>query len=186
MKIAILGWGSLIWDPRSLHVVGNWDKSGPTLPIEFSRISDDGRLTLVIDERNGVDVPTRVAESALPIADLAASDLQSREGTPHRDRIGFIDVAHRMENVRARRLHPIACERICTWVMTTKFDAVIWTALGPRFEKKAGERFSVDAAIRYLLALPVPTRAQALEYIRNAPVEVITPVRIGVYAAFGV
>jgi hypothetical protein len=62
----------------------------------------------------------------------------------------------------------------------------IWTALGPRFEKEAGERFSVDATIRYLLTLPMPTRTRALEYIRNAPEEVVTPVRKGVYAAFGI
>jgi hypothetical protein len=185
MKIAILGWGSIVWDPRSLHIVADWDKSGPTLPIEFSRISDNGRLTLVIDEQNGVDVPTRVVESALPSLNLAISDLQSREGTPYRDRIGFVDLVHRRENIRARRLHPIAFERICTWVKTTKFDAAIWTAIGPRFQKKAGERFSVAAAIRYLLALPMPTRTLALEYIRNAPAEVVTPVRKGVYAVLG-
>jgi hypothetical protein len=122
----------------------------------------------------------------LPSLNLAISDLQSREGPRDRDRIGFVDLAHRTENTRARRLHPIACERICAWVTTTKFDAVVWTALGPRFKEKAGERFSVDAAIRYLRALPVPTRTLALEYIRNAPEEVVTPVRKGVYAAFGI
>jgi hypothetical protein len=79
----------------------------------------------------------------------------------------------------------MACERICTWVKTTKFDAVIWAALEPRFEKEAGERFSVDAAVRYLLALPMPTRTLALEYIRNAPEEVVTPVRKRVDAALG-
>jgi hypothetical protein len=45
MKIAIVGWGSLIWDPRDLHL------ATAILPIEFSRISDNGRLTLVVDER---------------------------------------------------------------------------------------------------------------------------------------
>lgn len=52
MKIAILGWDSLIWDPRSLKYDVNtgWLTDGPKLPIEFARISNDGRLTLVIKE----------------------------------------------------------------------------------------------------------------------------------------
>ena len=50
MKIAILGWGSLLWQPKDLQFdkeIG-WSKNGPMLPIEFARISKDGRLTLVI------------------------------------------------------------------------------------------------------------------------------------------
>ncbi len=38
MKIAILGWGSLIWDRRDLQIAGDWQQGGPVLPIEFSRI----------------------------------------------------------------------------------------------------------------------------------------------------
>ena len=50
MKIAVLGWGSLIWNKGNLRLTTNWTDGGPILPIEFSRISDDGRLTLVIDD----------------------------------------------------------------------------------------------------------------------------------------
>ena len=50
MKIAILGWGSLIWQPKDLKFDANigWKEKGPILPIEFARISKDGRLALVI------------------------------------------------------------------------------------------------------------------------------------------
>lgn len=54
MKIAILGWGSLIWDKRNLRLAGEWQVGGPVLPIEFSRVSGYGRLTLVIDPLHGV------------------------------------------------------------------------------------------------------------------------------------
>lgn len=64
MKIAILGWGSLIWDKRTLRLAGDWQTGGPVLPIEFSRVSGDGRLTLVIDPLHGVPVTTRFAPSA--------------------------------------------------------------------------------------------------------------------------
>jgi hypothetical protein len=65
MKIVVLAWGSLVWDPRTLRLAHSWMEGGPVLPIEFSRVSDNGRLTLVIDEGHGVDVPTRYALSAL-------------------------------------------------------------------------------------------------------------------------
>ena len=62
MKIAILGWGSLIWLPKDLKFDTNsgWKENGPVLPIEFARISKDGRLTLVITP-NGTEVPTLYA-----------------------------------------------------------------------------------------------------------------------------
>ena len=55
MNIAILGWGSLVPDPRGLPIADGWHQAGPVLPIEFSRISKDGQragcLTLVIPQR---------------------------------------------------------------------------------------------------------------------------------------
>ena len=69
MKIAILGWGSLLWQPKDLQFdkeIG-WSANGPFLPIEFARISKDGRLTLVITE-NGTDVKTYFAISTYDAA----------------------------------------------------------------------------------------------------------------------
>jgi hypothetical protein len=63
-------------------------------------------------------------------------------------------------------------------------DTVIWTAIGPRFSERTGTPFSVNAAIRYLGLLTEPTKTSALEYIRNAPPEVVTPVRTKVEAVF--
>ena len=50
MKSAVLAWGSLVWDPRDLQLAAEFAPNGPLLPIEFCRVSDDGRLTLVVDE----------------------------------------------------------------------------------------------------------------------------------------
>ena len=65
MKIAILAWGSLQWDPRTLQKVNKFELTGPALPIEFSRISGkEGtprRQTLVIDELNGTTCGTYTA-----------------------------------------------------------------------------------------------------------------------------
>ena len=50
MIIAILGWGSLIWEPKELEFdrkIG-WLENGPILPIEFARISNNKRLTSLL------------------------------------------------------------------------------------------------------------------------------------------
>lgn len=54
---AILGFGSLIWNPGDLGGYGSFVSGGPVLPLSFSRISQDGRMTLVVDTRS--DTPDR-------------------------------------------------------------------------------------------------------------------------------
>jgi hypothetical protein len=138
----------------------------------------------VIDEEHGAEVPTRYALSSLGDLDEAVTDLQKREGAPNRDRIGFVDVTRDRTSERAWAKHPVACERIRAWAGESKIDGVVWTALEPRFEEKAGEPFSVDAAVRYLSHLAEERKALALAYIQNAPAEIATPVREKLEAEF--
>lgn len=174
MKIAILGWGSLVWDPGILRIASGWDTSGPVLPIEFSRISKGNRLTLVIDETNGVAVPTRFAISAFANLDEAIENLREREGSPDTRPIGFSNLFEGTESQVAVQRHPKACQTIKAWAQGKELDGVIWTALGPDFKNG---RFSVGAAIAHLRTLAAAERDVALTYIRNAPAEIRTPVR---------
>ncbi len=48
VRVAIIAWGSLIWDPRDLQIEGGWSEDGPSLPVEFARISNGERVTLVV------------------------------------------------------------------------------------------------------------------------------------------
>ena len=180
MKIAILGWGSLIWDKRDLPIIGGWQTGGPVLPIEFSRISKDGRLTLVIDEQNGKDVTTRFALSELENLDDAIAILRSRESNPPKERIGFVDLLANAERQESRQCHPKACDQIKSWAQANGWQAVIWTALISNFNDKRGVQFSEAAAIAYLSGLTGETKMRAFEYIRRAPPEVDTPVRCAV------
>ena len=184
MTIAILAWGSLVWNPGSLQIVDGWRPGGPPLPIEFSRISDNGRLTLVIDEACGVPVPTRFALSRFDNAEEAVADLQRRESAPTPHGVGIVDFKGALTSERARKNHPRAVEAIRLWAQPLGLDTVLWTAIGPRFAERTGSAFSVEAAMRYLGALPDPTRRMALEYIHNAPADVVTPVRTRVQTVY--
>src|SRR5256885_15588809 len=62
-KIAILGWGSLLWEGGAdfdRHHE-DWQFDGPTLRLEFSRMSPSrlGALTLVIDPLHGSPATNR-------------------------------------------------------------------------------------------------------------------------------
>jgi hypothetical protein len=148
MNIAILGWGSLIWDPRELPYCPPWRIGGPTLPIEFSRMSGDGRLTLVIDS-SGPQVPTRFALS--PEVDIsdAVEVLRKREGTIRKG-IGFLVAA---TGANSRQQFPKQVDVndvIRKWCIAQQIDACVWTALTSNFREKLGIDFSPEDAVAYL------------------------------------
>src|SRR5579863_9932024 len=83
MQIAIIGWGSLIWCPGSLRMRTLWRRDGPLLPIEYVRISNDGRLTLVIHPSCGNQTTLWAVAVAEDIR-TARENLREREGTNSR------------------------------------------------------------------------------------------------------
>src|SRR5690606_38620323 len=181
MKIAILGWGSLIWQPKELKFTkeSGWDKNGPSLPIEFSRISSDGRLTLVID-KNAQPVQTLFAVSLYEKLDETILDLAIREGCTI-DKIGRY-------NKTSDEFIPegFSCqEEIKEWINNTDFDAVIWTNLGKKFKDKIGLTHNKENVIQYLENSPEETKVLAEEYIRKAPKQIDTPIRKALEEKFG-
>nr|WP_306266882.1 hypothetical protein [Pararhizobium sp. IMCC3301] len=184
MKIAFLAWGSLQWDPRNLKQATEFSPSGLTLPIEFSRISGISgkprRLTLVIDEENGSPCSTYAAESAFNALDQAKENLRDREGMHHVNGVGYVTMQTDDTSIRALERHPETVKTIRSWLVASDFDAAIWTALASNFTKRAGEQFSVEAALRFLNRQPQVQLAAALEYIRKAPASVQTPIRVAV------
>jgi hypothetical protein len=173
MRIAIIAWGSLIWDPRELPIDGSWQNGGPRLPLEFSRVSKDGRLTLVIDQDHGAVVDTSYAASPRAVLGDAIADLAAREGTTLK-RIGFVDS---IGSAQGPPEHARACAQVRSWLAATDFAAAIWTALDSNFESTIGRPFTVENAVGYLEALLVSARERALNYFAKSPREVDTPLR---------
>jgi hypothetical protein len=181
VKIAVLAFGSLVWDPRGLQTAAKFAPSGPLLPIEFCRLSKDGRLTLAIDENFGDVCTSYSAPCALDDLDAAIENLRLREKTSAGN-VGFVEPASDRQSDVAVAHHPQVVATIAAWTEARGYNAAIWTALASNFDEwgKGGEPFSVTAAIRYLEALngqDADKFARALEYIRKAPAEVQTPVR---------
>jgi len=182
MRIAILAWGSLVWDRRELAIAEDFSPCGPRLPVEFCRVSANGRLTLVIDEAFGASCATYSTLSAIGDLGAAIENLRLREDMPGAKGVGFVDLASGRHSDTAMQRHPQAVAAIKAWAQANGRDAAIWTALACNFDKpeKPPEPFSVEAAIRYLETLETleaPKLSAALGYIRSAPPEVKTPVR---------
>ena len=185
MNIALLAWGSLLWDKGELALATGWERGGPELPLEFSRVSTsrNGALTLVIDPKHGTDISTFVAISHFQHLDHALSNLCRREGTSL-ESIGY--VCCHCGKSRSNILST-ASKRIADWAKKQTIDAVIWTDLPSNFDtidKSAYSDiddpalpFSMTNAQRYLHGLQAVGAAKAREYIKKAPSEVLTALR---------
>lgn len=178
MKIACLGWGSLIWQPKNLLIRREWFSDGPFLPIEFSRKSQDGRLTLVITE-TAKPIRTLWALMATENLDTAKNSLLVREGIPSKNidsSIGSITITEETEN----KIKLI----IRDWANRQGLDAVIWTNLPPKFDANTCEP-SLIQAIDYLKSLDINSRSNAEEYIRKTPKQIDTDFRRKFESEFG-
>lgn len=174
-KTVVLGFGSLIWDKGSLGpYITDFFQGGPVLPLEFSRASGKrkGALTLVVDDINGAWCPTRFAISSRLTPEVAAIDLADREKTST-DCIGKVE-RYEGQDIRADKECCSLVEWIILkWLEQRGFKAAVWTALSPNYRGA----WTVKKAINYLKRLPGEGQRAAADYIRNAPPEVVTPLR---------
>ena len=183
IRVAILGWGSLLWDKRPEFDRWRdvWRYDGPTLKLEFSRISKtrNGALTLVIDPVNGMPVIVAHCRSKRSSAEDAICDLRCREGTVLTN-IGYVRLATNDNRHRDAESY----QAVVRWAEAKGLDAVVWTDLESNFEQRVRQPFSVDAACRYLQTLDARGKAKALGYIQKAPDFVQTPLRRAVQETF--
>ncbi|WP_298402282.1 hypothetical protein [uncultured Chloroflexus sp.] len=171
MRIACLGWGSLIWDPRSLPIQGRWLEDGPLVPVEFARESEDGRVTLVIKTDA---TPVRVLWTLMLPTELQAAKKALRD----RERIPTKNWEKRIGSWRHGEAAPAAIPELPDWAQARNLDAVIWTALNPTFTH-------VDEIIEHLNNLSGEKKERAEQYIRCAPSQIKTAYRRQIEHIFG-
>lgn len=172
MKIACLGWGSLIWDPQTLLIRGDWFNDGPNLPIEFARESNNDRITLVI---TNVDYRVRSLWALLETEnfDDAKKALASREGisdTNIKYSIGFWDGNSGESN-------GLCATEIGDWAKKLDIDAVVWTNLKCGFKSNRGTMPTCAEILEYLQALSPESKKKAKKYICKAPIQIATEYR---------
>jgi len=177
LKIAILGWGSLLWWPHADFDAqhGEWNFDGPQLPVEFTRVAPPkmGGLTLTIDPVHGAATRTAYCFSKRTTAAEARRDLAEREWCRTIELIGCVE----LDAAEAGNRSDAIAAAIASWAADKNVDAVIWTAYPRNFREKTGAEFSVAAAIAYLKTLSRDDQERAARYIRKAPDFVHTPLR---------
>jgi hypothetical protein len=165
MTIACLGWGSLIWDPRSLPIRPPWKPDGPMLPIEFARHSSSERVTLVLEPRAQPVQTLWVPLSVASLAD-AREALRQREGTVPKFIASWSPAdLPGDETTRA----------IGHWATKRDLVGVVWTALPPKWNGKQGLVPTIDQLLQFLKALGPESAAE--QYVRKTPAQVQTAYR---------
>ena len=174
--IACLGWGSLVWDPRELPIQRQWFADGPFVPVEFTRQSSDGRITLVLESSA---LLVRSLWAAMDCADLeiAQEALRKREGIKKSD-------ISKIETWKQDDASPALIPNLPQWAVSRGVQSVVWTALPPKFNTQ--ERTpGCEEVVEYLRKLIGPVRDNAERYIRLAPCQIDTRYRRRIEAAFG-
>ena len=172
MRIACLGWGSLIWTPGNLPIQKTWFTDGPLLPIEFARESADGRLTLVITREKEL---VQTLWTIMKVSDIesAKHSLAEREGILNRNiklSIGFWDK-------KSNCSHGLKRKNIIKWASSLGLDGVVWTNLKLGFKESRGKMITLEEAKNHVLFLPNKAKKKAEEYIINTPTQIQTPYR---------
>jgi hypothetical protein len=185
MTIACLGWGSLIWNPGELPIDGTWHKDGPWLPVEFARHSEGkdprtgartgrDRMTLVlVSGRKPVETLWAKFKQGTTLS-CAQLELAKREGIEAKNiprDIGTWEGKPRQDDEFLTAVHEWA-------VGQRNLDAVVWTALPPKFNNQRGlvpTEKEVLSFLRGLINNNLHDRAEA--YVRCAPSQVKTAYR---------
>ncbi len=176
-KIAIIGWGSLIWDLEVLtpQTDQHWRMdAGPRLAMEFTRISPKRKfgLAVCLDHVSGVECPTHVIGSTRDDIADAVRDLAIRERTDPQN----IGAVCRNTGLSKSMSEQVA-RAVDDWCILSGFSGAVWTDIGPNFHESKGQAFTVARGVAYLQTLRGESLDEAVRYIENAPKGTDTPLR---------
>jgi hypothetical protein len=170
----------LIWDPKDLPVQRKWFEDGPLAQVEFLRQSGDlniGPITLVL---NPTGPPVRLLWTMMRIANLK----EGKQALRVREALKGAKWATRIGVWQTKGEAPSSIPDLPDWANELGLEAVIWTALGPKFEENEIAP-SMEQVIEYLDGLTETPRAEAERYVRRAPRQIDTDYRRGIEDALG-
>lgn len=170
MRIACIAWGSLLWKPGALKLATDRKTGGPILPLEFTRDSDDSAELAIVITEGAAPMPSYYA--MLDTHDIASARamLAEREkiDPAHPEWVGSIPAV----------AGGASDARVTAWLAEQDVDAVVWTALPPKFFKEEGRLPTADEAVTFLAGLTGTTRDEAKEYVQRIPDAIRTPYRV--------
>lgn len=186
--IAVIGWGPLLWDPRTLRISSGWHDDGPLLPVEFARESKGKRVTLVALPGYRHRSSTYWALSSRSDLDEAIEDLRVRETNAPPRHIHWARPGGDYGSGEAGfRPDPRIGEAVLGWLDgRPDLDAAVWTGLPPRnFDPDSPVVDLADQVLTYLRSLSAGEDVEARWYVEMAPPSIDTPVRRAIEAALG-
>jgi hypothetical protein len=104
--------------------------------------------------------------------ELAKSQLAEREGIKDENIPRYVGWWSPNSNSGGRFIAGIR-----EWATQRALDAVVWTALPPKFEQTEGRVPKAEEVIGFLRRLPHEKRRHAEEYVRRAPLQIDTEYR---------
>jgi hypothetical protein len=112
--------------------------------------------------------------------ELAKSELAEREGIKLENIPKYIGWWSRTSDSGGPF---ITCIR--QWAAQRSVDAVLWTALPPKFEEMEGRVPKAEEVVAFLRQLPHEKREHAEEYVRRAPLQIDTEYRRTIESVLG-
>lgn len=150
---------------------------GPFIRVEFLRKSNNGRITLVLDESAPAVRSLWAVMDATEI-EPAVEALHEREGVPQKNKLKglgrWVTGKPSPENIVG----------LPDWAHANGIDGVVWTALGHKLHD-SGARATAEDITAYLRGLTGRVREDAERYIRYALPQTDMPYRRAIEAALG-
>ena len=180
MKIAIIGWGSLLRYKKALEIDGEWQGDGPFLPLEFSYISKNKLLTLaILPGSRGVQ--TLWALSNFHDIDDAMKALKMLLKT-ELENIAFISRTNENDNYR---ITPEIVQDLLTWAEQKELEALVWVDFKSNFKQTTEMDFNEDNVIDFINDLTKIEQLAVEKYIINNPEQIETTIRQKLRTEFG-
>lgn len=150
-----------------MPIQGPWLFNGPQVKVEFLRQSKSNNITLVLHE-SARPHPSCWATMETTNIDEARESLRLRERTPNINNIGVWKIG---EN------SPALITNLETWAGLHQIEAVIWTALPPKYMNKSHIVPTIEQIIDHFRTLKDEELKKAEEYVRKAPRQIATAYR---------